>query len=235
MGLETASLGGHLDLTLGPHWPTGFPGYTPDSPETMKELVHGQVFVQSGQTYTGTLPLPVAAPSGNETGNPNVMATPKLAAVLIARANSTNDTTSVVTFDPSTVQVITSRANNNTISWTAPDDGVYVLVAAYGRGTGQIQNIYDGMLHGTYHFTILSEHWLIPNQGNADAPKVTYPFPAYIVDHFSKGGVEAGVKYWDEHVLTTDLYACLARYAFRDTSASSFHSQSKCFQMVENS
>lgn len=199
----------------------------------MKELVHGQVFVQSGKTYTGTLPLPVAAPSGNETGNPNVVATPKLAAVLIARANSTNDTTSVVTFDPSTVQVITSRANNNTISWTAPDDGAYVLVAAYGRGTGQIQNIYDGMLQGTYHFTILSEHWLILNQGNADAPKVTYSFPAYIVDHFSKEGVEAGVKYWDEHVLTTDLRACLARYAIYDTSAPIFHSPSKCFQMVE--
>ncbi|KAG6363980.1 hypothetical protein INS49_009083 [Diaporthe citri] len=88
----------------------------------MKELVHGQVFVQSGQTYTGTLPLPVAAPSGNETGNPDVVATPKLAAVLIARANSTNDTTSVVTFDPSTVQVISSRATNNSISWIAPDD-----------------------------------------------------------------------------------------------------------------
>lgn len=228
-------MGGYLDLTLGPHWPTGFPGYTPDSSETMKELVHGQVFVQSGQTYTGILPLPVAAPSGNETGNPNVVATPNLAAVLIARANSTNDTTSVVAFDPSTVQVITSRATNNTISWTAPNDGAYVLVAAYGRGTGQIQNIYDGMLQGTYHFKILLEHWLILNEGNADAPKVTYPFPAYIVDHFSKEGVEAGVKYWDEHVLTTDLHACLARYAICDTSASSFHSQYKCFQMVENS
>lgn len=116
----------------------------------MKELVHGQVFVQSGQTYTDTLPLPVAAPSGNETGNPNVVATPKLAAVLIARANSTNDTSSVVTFDPATVQIITSRVINNTISWTAPDDGTYVLVTAYGRGTGQIQNIYDGLLQAPY-------------------------------------------------------------------------------------
>ncbi|KAK2595735.1 hypothetical protein N8I77_013760 [Diaporthe amygdali] len=89
-----------------------------DSPESMKELVHGQIFVQSGQTYTGALPIPVAAPSGNETGNPNVVATPKLAAVLSARANSTNETTSVVTFDPSTVQVITSSVTNNTISWT---------------------------------------------------------------------------------------------------------------------
>lgn len=46
---------------------------------------------------------------------------------------------------------------------------------------------------------------------NTEAPKVTYPFPAYIVDHFSSAGVDAGIKYWDEHVLTTDLRACLAR------------------------
>lgn len=158
---EYSSLGGHIDLTLGPHWPTGFPGYTPDSPETMKELVHGQVFVQSGQTFAGTLPLPVAAPSGNTTGNPDVVATPKLAAVLVARANSANDTASVVTFDPSTVSDITSTAVNNTISWTAPSDGDYVLVAAYGRGTGQIQNMYDSMFQGPLKSVLLSSSCLM--------------------------------------------------------------------------
>ena len=137
-----------MDLTLGPHWPTGFPGYTPDSPQTMKELVHGQVFVKSGEAYTGPLPLPVASPSGNETGNPNVVATPRLAAVLAARTNTTDESASAIDFDPATVQAITSTMTNNTISWTAPGDGDYVLVAAYCRGTGQIQNIYDGSSNG---------------------------------------------------------------------------------------
>jgi len=130
-------------MTIGPHWPTGFPGYTPDSPSTSKELVHGQVFVEAGQTYTGSLPLPVAAPSGNETGNTNVKATPLLAAVVVAKTSTTNESATVVDFDPSTVQLITSTVTNDTVSWTAPDDGTYILVAAYGRGTGQIQNMYD--------------------------------------------------------------------------------------------
>lgn len=137
--------GGHVDFTLGPHWPTGYPGYTPDSPGTSKELVHGQVFVNAGKTYSGPLPLPVAAPSGNETGNPNVTATPFLAAVVIARTSTTNESAAVINFDPSTVKVITSKASKGSIKWTAPSDGTYVLVAAYGRGTGQVQNVYDGI------------------------------------------------------------------------------------------
>ncbi|KAG7041983.1 alpha-L-rhamnosidase, partial [Colletotrichum scovillei] len=66
---QAAKLRVHVDMTLGPHWPTGFPGYTPDSPETMKELVHGLIFVQAGEVFSGALPVPVAAPSGNQTGN----------------------------------------------------------------------------------------------------------------------------------------------------------------------
>ncbi|KAI8308530.1 hypothetical protein K4K59_010053 [Colletotrichum sp. SAR11_240] len=183
---QAAKLGVHVDMTLGPHWPTGFPGYTPDSPETMKELVHGQVFVQAGETFSGGLPLPVAAPSGNQTGN-LVTATPKLVAMLAAKTTTTNESAAVVEFDPETVTVITDSVDNGTLTWTAPSDGVYVVVAAYARGTGQIQNMYDGQ---------------------PDGPKV-YSTPGYIVDHFSDAGVQAGVKYWEEHILTPELTALL--------------------------
>lgn len=130
-------------MTLGPHWPTGFPGYTPDSPETMKELVHGQAFVTANSTFSGSLPLPLVAPSGNETGN-IVHATPFLEAVLVARTNNTAaENATEVYFDPSTVQVITDKVSNGKLEWTAPSDGTYILVAAYNRGTGQRQNMYD--------------------------------------------------------------------------------------------
>ncbi|KAE9580138.1 hypothetical protein CGMCC3_g3845 [Colletotrichum fructicola] len=183
---HAAKLGVHVDMTLGPHWPTGFPGYTPDSPETMKELVHGQVFVQAGETFSGALPLPVAAPSGNQTGN-LVNATPKLVALLAAKTTTANESAAVVEFDPETVTVITDSVDNGTLTWTAPSDGAYVVIAAYARGTGQIQNMYDGQ---------------------PDGPKV-YSTPGYIVDHFSKAGVQAGVKYWEEHILIPELTALL--------------------------
>lgn len=128
-------------MTLGPHWPTGVPGYTPDSAETSKELVHGQLFLGAGESYTGDLPLPTLAPSGNETAN-IVTSTPVLQAILVAK--NLGNSSSVVTIDPTAVQVLDIGSDNTTVSYTAPSDGTYVLVAVYGRGTGQVQNIYDG-------------------------------------------------------------------------------------------
>ncbi|KAJ5538025.1 hypothetical protein N7494_007504 [Penicillium frequentans] len=180
---EGNKLGGHVDMTLGPHWPTGFPGYTPDSLETMKELVHGQFFLEKGESFSGTLPLPLAAPSGNQTGN-IVHATPKLVAVLAARTTTTNNSNTVVDIIPDTITVLSASVSNNTLSWTAPSDGRYVVVAAYNRGTGQIQNMYDA--------------------SPENAP-VTYPSPAYIVDHFSSHGVQAGIDFWNSHILTDSM------------------------------
>ncbi|KAJ5701307.1 hypothetical protein N7488_008855 [Penicillium malachiteum] len=174
-------LGGHVDVTLGPSWPTGFPGYTPDSLETTKELVHGQMFLDAGQSYSGTLPLPLAAPSGNQTGNV-VHATPYLVAVLAARTTTSNDSSSVVDIIPDTVQILS--ASNRTLSWTAPSDGRYIVVAAYSRGTGQVQNMYEA------------------NPNNAP---ITYPHPAYVVDHFSPHGVQAGIEFWNSHILTDEI------------------------------
>lgn len=184
MLIENDSLGVYVDMTLGPHWPTGVPGFTPDSPETSKELVHGQILLRAGTSYTGSLPLPVALPSGQETGNPSVNATAQLVALLAAKTNATSANETNIAFDPSTVIDLAKHFHQKRLSWTAPNDGNYILVAVYGRGTGQIQNLYDG---------------------NPEAPKVTYPFPAYIVDHLSSAGVNASVDYWDKHILSEEL------------------------------
>ena len=182
------SMGLHMDYTLGPHWPTGVPGYTPDSPETAKELVHGQAFVQPGAKYIGPLPFPVADPSGQTVGNPNVTATPELVAVLAAKTSTIAANASVIALDYSTIRDITKEYNNGTLIWTAPLDGRYIVVAVYGRGIGQIQNMYDM---------------------NSDGPVLTDPSPAYIVDHLSVAGAEATVKYWNEHILTEELCALM--------------------------
>ncbi|RAH68886.1 uncharacterized protein BO66DRAFT_439892 [Aspergillus aculeatinus CBS 121060] len=177
-------LGVYVDMTLGPHWPTGVPGFTPDSPETSKELVHGKFLLAPGQSYAGSLPLPMAKPSGEVTGNPSVNATAKLVAILAARTSATSANQTVVEFEPSSVVDLTTHYHQHQLSWTAPKDGNYMVVAVYGRGTGQIQNMYDG---------------------NPNAPKLTYPSPAYIVDHFSTAGVDASVSYWNNHILNDEL------------------------------
>ncbi|VUC32724.1 unnamed protein product [Clonostachys rosea] len=167
---QSNKMGGYVDLTLGPHWPTGFPGYTPDSPETMKELVHGQVIIEAGKSYNGSLPLPEIAPSGNSTVN-HVNATAKLVAVLTARTSTTNVSASILEIDHDSIALVTDRVSDDkTITWKAPDDGV-----------------------------------------NSNGPELTYPWPAYIVDHFSEAGVLAGVNYWDEKILTSDMRDALSK------------------------
>lgn len=197
-------------MTLGPHWPTGVPGYTPDSPETSKELVHGQLFLAAGQSYSGSLPLPILAPSGNESSN-IVTSTPVLQVVLVAKVLG-NSTSGAVVVDPSTIQILEAGSGNNTVAYDAPSDGEYVLVAAYGRGTGQIQNLYDGESFPSFACCLLHSSFLLVCKGNPDAPKVTDPFPAYIVDHLSKAGVQASVDYWEQHLLTPGLKAQLNEY-----------------------
>ncbi|KAL3482822.1 hypothetical protein BJX62DRAFT_245495 [Aspergillus germanicus] len=178
----------HMDLTLGPHWPTGVPGYTPDSLETAKELVHGQLLLQPGAKYSGLLPLPEADPSGQTAGSPNVTATPQLVAVLAARTSATTADASTIAFEHSTIMDISKYYKKGKLTWTAPRDGRYIVVAVYGRGTGQVQNMYDM---------------------NANGPELTSPSPAYIVDHLSVAGVEATIKYWNEHILTDELRALM--------------------------
>ncbi|KAL3459661.1 hypothetical protein BJX64DRAFT_301114 [Aspergillus heterothallicus] len=178
----------HMDMTLGPHWPTGVPGYTPDSVETAKELVHGQFLLQPGTKYSGSLPLPLADPSGMNQGNPNVTATPQLIAVLAAKTSATSANTSTIAIDDSTITDISKHYKNGKLTWTAPRGGRYVVVAVYSRGTGQVQNMYDM---------------------NTNGPRLTSPSPAYIVDHLSTAGVKATTNYWNKHILTDELRALL--------------------------
>jgi hypothetical protein len=178
------SLGLHIDYTVGPQWPTGVPGYTPDSPQTAKELVHGVTILNSGISYSGSLPKPSSTPSGVSTANPTVNSTLNLIAVLAAETTATA-INSVLEFDPSTLVDLTSTVTSGTtLNWTAPSDGNYVIVAVYSRGTGQIQSQFDN---------------------NPDAPDLTDPSPAYIVDHFSSLGVQASVDYWNSNILSPSL------------------------------
>ncbi|KAH8645475.1 hypothetical protein BX600DRAFT_519487 [Xylariales sp. PMI_506] len=181
-------LGLHIDYTIGPQWPTGVPGFSPDSPETSKELVHGVVLVSAGETYNGSLPQPTSNPSGMSTANPTVNATAVLVAVLVAQTNLTSTVHSTLTFEPSTILNITGLVEDGTINWTAPTNGSYFLVAIYSRGTGQIQAQY---------------------LNSPDSPLLTDPSPAYIVDHLSILGVQASVDYWKANILTDDLRANL--------------------------
>ncbi|WLQ66393.1 MULTISPECIES: glycosyl hydrolase [Streptomyces] len=164
-----------VDLTLGPAWPAAVPGITPDSPGAVKELAHGVTVLPAGGAYSGPLPEPVTAPGSGVT-------TRTLHRALAARvAAGASPTATPVQLDLDTVTDLTSRVPaDGTLEWTAPDEGTWLVIACWERGSGQ----------------------------RPEGPAHTSPL-SYVVDHFSAAGTRAVIDHWEEHILTSRMRALL--------------------------
>jgi hypothetical protein len=183
---EAAKRGLTVDITVGPHWPSALPTVTPQSDAAAKEMVHGKTIVSGGATYQGAVPDPVADPSGVTDGNPDPDVKTELLAVLAARCISsctTDDSDSSIALSKSSVVDLTDQVSDDQITWTAPSGGSWVLLAFYGRTTGQIVNMYDR---------------------NTENSPVTSP-RSYVVDHFGSEGSQAVIDYWNETLLTPQV------------------------------
>ncbi|WP_320780695.1 glycosyl hydrolase [Streptomyces sp. CRN 30] len=155
-----------VDLTLGPSWPAAVPGVTPDDEAAVQELAHGRTAVVAGTTYRGPVPAPVHEAASGVTKQ-------TLLAVQAARVNTANSTRKETGLDLASVQDLTATVTGGELTWTAPDDGEWVLVSYWQRGSGQQ-----------------------PESGPHSAPA------AYVVDHFSAAGTEAVTAYWERNLLT---------------------------------
>ncbi|KAA0935051.1 glycosyl hydrolase [Streptomyces apricus] len=166
---QAARRGLTIDLTVGPSWPAAVPGITPDSEAAVKELAHGAVTVTAGATYAGPVPEPVHAAAPGVTKR-------RLLAVQAARVNTAHSTRKETGLDLDSVRDLTSTVSDGALDWTAPDDGTWVVIAYWVRGSGQM-----------------------PEAGPHSDP------PAYVVDHFSAAGTRAVTDYWEEHILTKSV------------------------------
>ncbi|MGI5282367.1 glycosyl hydrolase [Nonomuraea polychroma] len=167
---QAARRGLTIDLTIGPSWPAAVPTITPESEAAVKELAYGSVTVAAGATYAGEAPPPAVA------GHP----VRKLLLVQAARiepANSTRDETGLAP-----ASVVEVAVDGGRVSWTAPADGEWVLIAYWERGSGQR-----------------------PESGPHTAPE------AYVVDHFSRAGTQAVIDYWESTLLTPAVRRLLKR------------------------
>ncbi|MEV8569562.1 glycosyl hydrolase [Streptomyces sp. NPDC051322] len=172
---QAAKRGITVDLTVGPSWPTAVPSITADSEAAVKELAHGAVQVAGGTTYTGPVPAPVVAAASGVTRQQLVL----VQAAQIDTANSTRKETGL---SFSSVRDLTDQVAEGTISWTAPSDGEWVLIAYWMRGSGQT-----------------------PESGPHTSPA------AYVVDHFSEAGIQAVIDFWEAHILTAPVRRLLKK------------------------
>jgi hypothetical protein len=158
-----------VDVTVGPAWPPAIPTITPDSPAAAKELVHGLVPVAGGETYSGPVPQPGLGPHAGV--NQQVVL-----AVQAARVSpGSSPTARPVVLDAGSVVQLDVGAEGE-VSWTAPHDGQWVLIALWVRGSGQR-----------------------PERGPHTEPL------SYVVDHFDSRGVEAITDFWESNLLTPEV------------------------------
>ncbi|MFJ8111797.1 glycosyl hydrolase [Streptomyces sp. NPDC096132] len=162
-----------LDLTLGPSWPVAVPGLTPDDEAAARELVLGRVQLAPGATYDGPVPPPGRAPATGVTRQ-------ILVAVQAARVEPANSTRKETGLDPSSVRDLTATVTDGTLAWTAPENGDWVLIAYWLRGSAQQ-----------------------PESGPHSAPA------AYVVDHLGAAGTAAVTGFWERELLTPSLRGLL--------------------------
>ncbi|MEU0039838.1 glycosyl hydrolase, partial [Streptomyces sp. NPDC006333] len=163
---QAARRGITVDLTIGPSWPAAVPGITPDSDAAVKELAYGTVTLAAGTAYSGAVPAPVYAAASGVTRQ-------DLLLVQAARVNTANSTRKETGLDLDSVTDLSDAVTAGTLTWTAPDDGTWVILSYWVRGSGQT-----------------------PEGGPHTAPD------AYVVDHFSAAGTRAVTDFWDDRLLT---------------------------------
>lgn len=180
--LKTAKeVGITIDLTVGPHWPLSIPGVNPDTVDSAKEMQTGQIVVKAGDSFYGEAPkcdIPL-----NEPWTSDQLLYASAAKIL---ATNYDESTGNETYTYDSEHLIAVEiGENNTIQWTAPEDGDYMLFTYWLRGSEQ-----------------RSQEGMNPSFALSD------PIP-YTVDHFSLEGTNAFIQYWEEHLLTPEIVELL--------------------------
>ncbi|WP_051218279.1 glycosyl hydrolase [Nocardioides insulae] len=186
-GVKAALRQGHrrevrIDITVGPSWPAAVSTITPDDEAACTELAHGSVDVAAGETYQGAVPEPLV-------GAEEASTVRTLEAVHAFRVAE------VTTRETKLIQAsfldLTDQVADGAISWTAPDQGAWVLLSYWRRGSAQE-----------------------PEAGPHTDPR------SYVVDHFSMAGVQAVIDLWNDQVLDGEMRSLLRRaggYLFEDS------------------
>ncbi|MFJ6130401.1 glycosyl hydrolase [Streptomyces griseoviridis] len=166
---RAARRGVTIDLTVGPSWPAAVPGLSPDDDAAAQELVLGRVQLTGGVPYRGPVPAPSQAPAAGVTRQ-------RLLAVQAARVDTANSTRKETGLDAASVRDLTRTVSDGALAWTPPDDGDWVLLAYWQRGSAQQ-----------------------PESGPHSTPA------SYVVDHFAPAGTAAVTGHWDRNILTPAL------------------------------
>ncbi|MGH1565785.1 glycosyl hydrolase [Mumia sp. DW29H23] len=118
-----------LDLTAGPSWPAAVPGLVPDDDAAIKELAHGLVTLNAGQTYDDVVPAPVVAAEDH---------VEKTTLIAVQAVRLVTPSTRESVLEQASLVDLTAQVEDGRITWTAPADGTWLLFSYWERGSGQL-------------------------------------------------------------------------------------------------
>ncbi len=199
--LEARRLGLQVDVTMGARWPAAVPGLEVDGAASSKELV-GVIQPVVGGVFAGPVPPPEPHYYPDRTSVDGEIienrkrSTPRLVAVGAIRCVPGRCDEASPVFDLESYVELTEKISNGAINWRAPDDGDWMLVAHWYRGTGQRNDAPWG-----------------------DSPYLITDPESRAVDHFGIEGARAFLRYFettlDEETLAT--LASLGGSVFEDS------------------
>jgi hypothetical protein len=162
-----------IDVTAGPSWPAAVPTVQPNSPYASHELAHGVATVAAGATFDAELPEPVVEASAGVT---------KKTLVRVQAVKLVTPTAKESVLDRASLVDLTDRVAGGRLTWTAPADGSWLVLAYWERGSGQM-----------------------PEAGPHTSPD------SYVIDHFSRAATDALTGYWDRRILSSRTARLLRR------------------------
>ncbi|KAL0581293.1 hypothetical protein V5O48_000776 [Marasmius crinis-equi] len=181
-----------IDFTLGPDQGAGVP-VEPDDVDKegmLTELVFGSHFLDSGESFNGSLPEPVIVPFVASDGTIRSANTTQRFLVAVVGAQlveGADPTAERVALDFSTVVDLTDQVqgsgNDSNVSWTPNANGTSVLLAFYYRRNGFPEA-----------------------RGGFNGPIDDKPgsWGSFVVDHFSAKGVNISSTFIQNNVLSRE-------------------------------
>lgn len=117
-----------FSMTSGANWSnSNLASIRPDDKAASKELDYACEWVKAGQKRSGLLPKPRIVMQN--------VAVQSLVAVIAAKIERKDEDKTIL--DRSSFHLLTEQVKMETLSWSAPEDGDYILFAFYMHGTGQ--------------------------------------------------------------------------------------------------
>jgi hypothetical protein len=165
-----------IDIAIGPSWPAAIPSITPDSDAAAKELAYGVEILEDGNTFDGEIPRP-EEPKQGLTSKATLFAAQ---AWSVESMGSTNEEkgrgrsgqAKTTSLHQNSFVNLTGSSNNSVPAFNPNFEGQTAILSTWVRGSGQK-----------------------PEGGSHTTPE------SFVVDHFSKRGVDAIIKFWEEHII----------------------------------